>query len=812
MRLILLLSVFFLYLIIIPCRSLGLCLSHKLAIDRFLDELEFQDLKIIDIDFIRRKLDCINEHIHDSIVEISYKENSNYTLRRYKTAIEYFSEKVSNELKEAVDIHGDLLYEFDWEFQQINVEIVNRCPRSAIDKKYSRELSYYLGRGPYNKSILFLNQTDISNKEELIDKVTNLIQKRFESQTDVLEDTILLHKLGIELELINLIYFHFRKYVELDQLEKKLNRIVEMFHLLAKFELFLTGCFEYPFEISISNLINLTQDLESKDYSGIYLVVYPDSKREQEFCGSYNKVRSSKGTPQLDLGPVTSKEVDQKSPESDYDGEYSEYHSPSNSVVLVDKTRPKKPLSNRVKLLKESMQDLRFDPSEFNDNIAIGCVKAEVDIISPILSVELDKLKGQNASKDKLNKNITHKIPSPVFKDKKTNETRININEELKSYIKSKEVERFNKVIGASTNNSKLEILNTTRCFEFHHICMAVRHLDHEEMMELDQDLFPINVKLPFEKDSNLIWSVSESLVDNIGARRRLVEFVSEKIKDFESSINRLNTTPLMNTGEEESDKISFYRGKHGEILSILFALKDFINSNNSQEISEARLKFIENFVPLKKRASVKKFKFSYDSENEKMNKSYENNNNKQVTKLRSPLSNEKQVKRIHLPSCSYLWSLRSDEIISEPSLYDLCTRFITTLSVTKSVKSFNGNSYKFSQKVCSMIFEQPIHNILSINDFAWLTGFTLVRTVNFLTKRQNLPEEMLIDHKIALRALNHSLSQKPYNFHQACTQSLISQKSTIIYRNNISLHDIRPIMKISCAEYFGISLFLHEN
>ncbi|OII73008.1 uncharacterized protein cubi_02239 [Cryptosporidium ubiquitum] len=796
-------------------------LAHKLAIDKFLQNLEFQNLQVIEDDFLYTKLKVISKDVFESLKEVSEQENFKYTLQKYKTKIKQIAENLYKDIKSSLDIHFDLLNNLNSKFQEINIEIVNGDYRSEHDQIYRQNLLNYLNSGFFDQSIQFLEKTHRDDKTKLIDQIRNLFYIRYESQSSILKSVILLHKLATEIELTKIVYLYSKNRTKSDEFETMLQKFVKMLHLLTSFEFFLNGCFQSPHEISITKIMNLNGDSEILNSKDTRFVIYPNLEYMRESCNNYYMFKGNKYVSNSNKEPIVFEDNKQENYTSSHKPiEYQSFNQ-SDTVKGIEINDESDLLFNDAnKLLVDSDFFTKPKQSPVFDQTYYGRQKIEIDIISPILSAEpgINTNIEENCYDNNSTQNFNiNNIEQSHFIDKNHETLKIN-DEEVKFYIKKKNIEQINKNTGKLGKkikyDSKLEYINHIKCLEFQYVCILIRHLDDEEMMELDKNLFPFGAKLPLEKDNNLIWSTSESLVDNFGARKRLIELVSQKIIHFKSSVNRSNTDPLMNTGEEKDDKVSFYRGKHLEILSILIALKKFLDSNNSNEIASARLNFIEKFVPLIRRPSTKKSKFSDNLEskdkNIHINLSKDQKGNRMM-KLRSFFENDKKLKYRH-PLEGELSSPNMDETINEPSLYELCTRFIMTLSITKSVKSFNDNSYKFAQKVCSMIFEQPIHNILSTQDYAWLTGFTLVRTVNSLVKQHNLPEEILIDHKNALRALNHSFSQKIYNFHQACTQSLVSQKSTAIYRNNISLHNIKPIMKISCAEYFGISVFLYEN
>ncbi|KAK9171936.1 Uncharacterized protein cmbei_6001120 [Cryptosporidium meleagridis] len=799
------------YLCFGPSLGLRVNISHKLAIDKFLEDLSSQNLQILEYDFVFSKLKDIKEDINDLLRLMSQEEGLKYTLQKYKTKIKNIAEALYIEIKNSLDSHLDLLDNLNNKFQEINVEIVKKNFISKRDNISQQNLLKYLNNQSFNKNIQLLEKSNINDREELINQLKNLLYSRHESQNGILDKLIILHKLAIEIELTKIVYLYSKNQTESCEFKNKLQKFVKMLHLLASFELFLNGCFNSPYEISITKIINLSQNHETTSSIDTRFVIYPNLLFDQEICdlpvinqNEKNILTKSEET----ITPVAIKrEFCTNSYESD------ENISFNQSEAL-----------NQVKVNNESSlihNDKNVSLSDFNSlqsikqNDVYNQFNVEIDIISPIISFESEKSPkiGDYITNNDLNQYSERKSHNSVGNTRET--FKIN-SQEVKSYINDKQIKQMqtNTIIDKRKNHkdSKLDLVALRKCFEYQYVCLLARHLEDDEFLELDSYLFSYNVKLPLEKDSNLIWSISESLVDNFGARRRLIEHVSQKIIDFTLSIGRLNTDPLMNTGNQRNDQIGFYREKHIYILSVLIALKEFLDSKNSQEISTARINFIDKFVPLIKRHSTKKLKFSKNSATKKTEydlSSYHASS--RFIKLRDSFDNDGE-RKYNSFSENELLPTNISETINEPSFYELCTRFITTLSITKSVKSFNDNSYKFAQKVCSMIFEQPIHNILSSQDYAWLTGFTLVRTVNYLIKKQDLPEEIFIDHKNALRALNYSFSQKAYNFHQACTQSLISQKSTAIYRNNISLHLIKPLMKISCAEYFGISVLLYEN
>ncbi|KAL5367984.1 putative signal peptide-containing protein [Cryptosporidium parvum] len=805
------------YLFFGPCLGLRANTTHKLAIDQFLGDLSSENLQILEYDFIFSKLKDINGDVNDLLKSMSQKENLKYTLQKYKTKIKNIAEALSIEIKDSLDSHLNLLDNLNNKFQEINIEIVKKDFISKQDNIYQQNLLNYLNKQSFNKSIQFLEKSDIDNKEELINQLKNLLYSRHESQNGILDKIIILHKLAIEIELTKIVYLYSKNRTESREFESKLQKFVKMLHLLANFELFLNGCFNSPYEISITKIINLSQNYETTSSTDTRFVIYPNLLFEQEICDLSVINQNEKDILSKSEKTITLVTNQQEFCTNSY--ESNENISFNQSEVLNQVK-----VGNESSLLLNDKNDSLFDFNSlksvkqnevFNQIYNDNQFKVEIDIISPILSVESNKSPriGDYIINNDFNQYSANKSHDSI---RNTRETfKIN-DEEVKSHMNNIRIKQMHKntIIDKRKNykDSKLDLASLRKCFEYQYVCLLARHLEDDEILELDSYLFSYGVKLPLEKDSNLIWSISESLVDNFGARKRLIEHVSQKIIDFTLSIGRLNTDPLMNTGNQRNDQIGFYREKHIDILSILIALKEFLNSKNSEEISTARINFIDKFVPLIKRHSNKKIKFSKNSETNKKKSQFDLSSyhaSSRFIKLRDSFDNDGESK---YNSENGLLPTNISETISEPSLYELCTRFITTLSITKSVKSFNDNSYKFAQKVCSMIFEQPIHNILSSQDYAWLTGFTLVRTVNYLIKKQNLPEEIFIDHENALRALNYSFSQKVYNFHQACTQSLISQKSTAIYRNNISLHLIKPLMKISCAEYFGISVFLYEN
>ncbi|KAJ1605710.1 putative signal peptide-containing protein [Cryptosporidium canis] len=797
------------YLTFNQCFSLKIILPQKLVIDKFIEESGFKDLKLIGDDVFRDKIKEITEEMLDSLKAVSAQEGSKFTLQKYKTKVQHISEDLYIEIKDYINAHNNLLDDLNYEFRNINSRIVQGDSKAKLNSEYGQKLLNYLNAGPFEKSIKFLKQSNRSDKVILIDDILKLVHKRYYSQNNILKSVLLLHKLSIEIELTKIVYLFTKKPAESYEFENRLRKLVRMLHLLTSFELFLTGNFKSSFEISISNIINLQSDTRSSNTKDYSFIVYP----KLEFGELISNPQRSDGN--LDIIYSSEKSPLTEDQKNNNIKESSEWKSPTEIEILKDDFVAEKYFEEQIKLFNESISSTEFNSNYISPHTYTEYIKAEIDIISPILSVEQNTTKEQ----EEIPENISNKkykasrTSIPLLEGEKTRETLKNIDNEVKLYIKNKELKRISNINDKIVINDKypnLESLNMKKCLKFQYICSTVRHLEYEEMMELDKNLFPYGVKLPLEKDNNIIWSISESLVENFGARKRLIELLSEKIIDFTLSIDRLNTSPIMNTGEGRNDQINFYRGKHYEILLVLIALKDFLNSNSSHEISITRLKFLERFVPLMKRSTIQKFKFSDDLENKKTYSMDTNNINNKRINIRSTFNGN--IYKYDNPEFNEFSYSKITETITEPSLYDLCTRFITVLSVTKSVKTFNDNSYKFAQKVCSMIFEQPIHNILSSQDYAWLTGFTLVHTVNSLIMQHNLPEEILIDHKIALRALNHSFSQKAYNFHQACTQSLISQKSTAIYRNNVSLHFMKPIMKISCAEYFGISVFLYEN
>ncbi|KAF7457753.1 hypothetical protein HWI79_1632 [Cryptosporidium felis] len=743
-----------LFLGLFSCFQFNFCASNqshfigKLGIDVFIESHGLQNISHITSSEILSNIYFFSENISRVIrEEVFIKDTNNQTiaaLQSYKTNVKQMSEELIGEIKESLDIHLCLLDNIAERYKKANSIISN--PYNPINLVNDKELINELNTYIYN-DILFLLRSARPDKSQLLNDLRGILKDRLTSQNGVLEKVIFLHKLTIEIEMIEISNSFDENPQGSRDLEKKMDKFVRMLYVLQLLTKLSNGIFQQPFEISITKATKHPNVLDESSSQNTFFIVYPKVIINSEYHPS-DRLQES----------FESALISQ------------EFHSSEAFNSSISKCSPNKqdPPAN---LIPEIPNDQEF---------TIGTIS-----------------------------------PTSTALDAQTNETRVDEYSKIETVsvdtYRVHETENFTEPTKFETPMNKFSSnIAIEKCFEFQYICPAVRHLNDSEMFELELSLFPYRLEAPLAKDENLIWAISESLIENYGARRRLLEVLSQKIIDLSLSINRSNTNPIMNTGESRYDRIDFYRKSHYDLLLVLFSLKDFLSSNNSSEISINRKNFTDKFVPLISTSSPRRLSKSMNSE-KKLNACPSSPKNPICSNfLRTRNAFEKNGE-YKFPISNKPLTPNSD-INAKPDISELCTRLITTISVVKSVKSFNDNTYKFAQKVCSMIFELPMHNILSSRDHAWLTGLTLVDTVNTLIKKNNISSELFINHKNALRALNYAFSQKIYNLYQACTQSLVSQKSTAIYKNGISLHAIKPLMKSACAEYFGVSIFSFER
>ncbi|KAK6588004.1 hypothetical protein RS030_7929 [Cryptosporidium xiaoi] len=771
----------------------------KLAMERFVGRLDLCNAGNITENFIYSHLDDLTAEI-SAVLENEFGEVVASSLERYRRIIRYAMNDNGNNIKKLLESNNEISSLIDDEWRLVTYDLLSIDSNDNLDDV--NEFGINNIEQNFVKYEKYLNQ----GAAPLIARLVRLLERKVSIQNDIIELVVTLHKLIIEDEMILTVYLFNLKQSKLDALYKRVSKLSKLLNIYKRLNMLLIGNFDKPFRISILKLMSIFDESGDNYVPDNLIKIYPYKKIINRFNSLLGKKK----------GETTS------------ENNYNCYDSKSDTYI--DFENRGKDVYFNVSL--DKIDDFSEDTSPLepkNDALGNSIGSLTVKENNTLFNLIGNLTNGTNQeffSNNKSDLSLNNKRFTDCSKGVKYFEMFLSdVNENdgcedkykdvLKNRGKSSNHYIYKKSIPSTVNLIRQDNTITEsdlKCLSTQFMCPVVRHLNEVEMHELDKTLSIFNDG-PAKKDKTLVWAISESLVDNYGARVRLLKFISLKVVDVYSSIERLNQTPLMNIGDNVDEGIGFYREKQKKMLSALLALEEFLKSNSTVEIILRRKSFIEVFTSDNER---KRLLGSGNSSYNNENGSYSNligaQNQKHFIRLRNSFE-DREFWTTHNYNQMFAFGNSYDFYNDEqrPNLPELCTRFVAVVSITKSISSFCINSYKFGQKVCSMVFEQPIHNLLSNQDYSWLTGIKLVEIVNRFIEERNLPKELFINQKNAFRALNYSFSQKIYNIHQACTQSLVSQKSTMIYRQNISLHVIKPIFKLSCAEFFGISPFLYN-
>ncbi|KAH8739417.1 hypothetical protein FG386_000389 [Cryptosporidium ryanae] len=773
----------------------------KLAADEFIKKFNIHGAEYVSEGFINSHLEELTAELF-KIFENEFEQVvMPSSFKEYQRTIKNVINDSGNRIKEFLSDSNEICNDIDDEWKLVTYDLlaidsnyvlddIDKFDINSIEHNFSRYEKYLnLGGAP------------------LVRRLVKLLEKRNDIQSKIIEIVMILHKLIIEDEIIKAVYLFKLKNSSSDALAKKISRLSKLLNIYKSLYKFLLGDFDKSFKISILKLIPVFKNSGSDYLPDNLVVIYPfktiiykfnrllleqersandDGEGDHSTLKHRIHVDFDNNNDKIRFFNVSLDVFDDFLGDENYlEQKNYTFANPGNSTIITEGRIPVSAILN-----SNNGTDLRLvneDNSRFfgvDGESAYNCKK--------------ERYFEANLNDITENNNFEGKSRDIAEKKKKAFDNFVN-----------------RKILSTANlfKKDNIATVSDLKCLSTQFICPVVRHLNAEEMSDLDRNLSIFNDGSP-EKDKTLIWGISESLIDNYGGRARLLKLISLKIEDVRNSIERKNKTQLMNIGDGFDEEIGFYRKKQKKILSALMSLQFFLESESAVEVSARRESFIESFAPINKRETAKLSNergHSYFDRSLSYSDIVYSQNKKHFNRLRNSFEvMESEVTHNHDYEFAYGNSFDFYTEKQSLDLPDLCTRFVAVVSITKSINSLCVNSYKFGQKVCSMIFEQPIHNLLSNQDYSWLTGIKLVETVNRFIEGKNLPRELFIDQKNALRALNYSFSHRIYNIHQACTQSLVSQKSIVIYRENISLHVIKPIFKLSCAEFFGISLFLY--
>ncbi|OII76141.1 hypothetical protein cand_007300 [Cryptosporidium andersoni] len=710
-------------------------------------------------------------------------------------------------------------------------------------------------------SLLFLEQSQHREPSECVLKAVIILKRIYEKQNFILLNMLEFQKLVSEIKLVNIVIktLNPNKYVENYLLKNKME-LFDTLNVALKLMNMLKGKFKEPVDLSIAKFMNSSLQ-EFVNGTIISIIPFEESKFLTHFGMNLNDTFTN-SHPLEDIQTQITIEDNATSnilsdTKVDYINNNTCEEGIADSILLTDPILNKfifeqNILNKSDHIYSNSTEDIykhksdsleefqRFVDPLINLNETLDKEYIESINITQNTDLNLTNLNDFEISGDmnkpavlptltnKDNKSFTESnIPQTInFTDaqmlaipNKTTNLNIKPNSEIikEHDYKSRKKKTFTTRSSNNTKvqpkkafmhvnshiNSKYEY-NSSKCSQL--VCKTIRHLNIEELKILDETIFsaPSYVKYKNNYVTTEIWKIVENLSDNPGGTPRLLRQIETRIVEVSSAINRTSSKPVLSIGNTINETNNYYRGKLKYILLFLKALHKFLRAHDSQEIVDRRkltVKYLKLISPLNIRDPLIKKKIFDPS------KDYDQVETPEISTWtlrevveRNPKLYNKQI--------TYGRGHTNREISTPPNLLESCTRCLMILSITNQVESFCDNSYIFANLICAKLLEKEIHNLTNTIDVKWLTGELIMYYVNSIIDRSNLPEILKVDHTISLRAVNYALSQPLYNIHQACTQSLMSQKGSYIYQYSISSDKIKPIYRVACAEYLGITTF----
>ncbi|EEA06394.1 uncharacterized protein CMU_008860 [Cryptosporidium muris RN66] len=798
------------------------------------------------------------EKLQDNVLHVArsryYEVDDIKSLYKYRNLLK-------NLIKDQMNIIGHKIakYELVKEINKLKgilkdyIDIKEIRTKSITGASNSQIIRYFL---------LFLEQSQHREPSECVLKTVTILKRIYEKQNLILLNMLEFQKLVSEMKLVNLMIktLNPNKYFK-DYLLKNRMELFDTLNVALKLMDMLKGKFKEPVDLSIAKFTNSSLQ-EFVNGTIINIIPFEESKFLTHFGINLNDT-STNSQPleniqtQMTMGDNATSNI-LNDTKVDYINNNTCKEGITDNILLTDPILDKfifeqNILNKSDNIYSNSTEDVykhksdnleefqRFVDSHSNINETLDKEYIENinttqntnlnlrnlddfeisgDMNKPALFPTLTNKDNKGFTESNISQTINFTDTQMLATPNKSTNLNIKPNSEIikEHDYKSRREKTFTT---RSSNNTKAQSekafmhvnshinlkyeQNSSKCSQL--VCKTIiRHLNIEELKMLDEKIFsaPSYIKYKNNYVTTEIWKIVENLSDNPGGTPRLLRQIETRIVEVSSAINRTSSKPVLSIGNTINETNNYYRGKLKYILLFLKALHKFLRAHNSQEIVDRRnltVKYLKLISPLNIRDPLIKKKIFDPS------KDYDQVETPKISTWplrevveRSPKLHNKQV--------TYGRGHTNMEISTPPSLLESCTRCLMILSITNQVESFCDNSYIFANLICAKLLEKEIHNLTNTIDVKWLTGELIMYYVNSIIDRSNLPKILKVDHTISLKAVNYALSQPIYNIHQACTQSLMSQKGSYIYQYSISSDKIKPIYRVACAEYLGITTF----
>ncbi|KAL7069212.1 hypothetical protein ACR3K2_04690 [Cryptosporidium serpentis] len=781
----------------------------------------------------------------DDIKSLYKYRNFLKNLIKYQMNIIGYEITKYNELMKEISQLKDILKDY------IDVEEIRTKPITGTLN--SQLIRYFL---------LFLEQSQYREPSEYVPKIVTILKRVHQKQNFILLKMLEFQKLVSEVKLVNIVIktLNSNKYVE-NSLLKNIMELFDTLNVALKLMNMLKGQFKEPVDLSIAKFVNSSLQ-EFVNGTIISIIPFEGSKFLTHLNINLNDLSANSQPLENIQTQIMMKDNATSNILSDTKIDYINKNTYKKGITdssisladpILDKFTFKQNILNKSNdiylnstedIYKHKLNSLekfqRFlnSFSDFNGTLNkeyIGSISTTQNTDLKLtnlnnfeISSDLDKPAILPTLTNKDNKSFTESdiLQTINFTDthvlatpNKTTNLDIKPNSKIikdhgyKSRKKktfttqssdNTEIQPKKKFIHVNSHINLKSEYNSSKCFQL--VCKTIRHLNTEELKMLDERIFsaPSYVKYKNNNVTTEVWKIVENLSDNSGGTLRFLRQIETRIIEVSSAINRTSSKPVLSIGNTVNETNNYYREKLKYILLFLKALHKFLRARDSQEIVDKRnltVKYLKLISPLNIRDPlIKKKIFDPSKDYDQVETSKISTwTLREIVEKNSTLYN-KQI--------AYGRGHTNKEISTSPNLLESCTRCLMILSITSQVESFCDNSYIFANLICSKLLEKDIHNLTNTIDIKWLTGELIMYYINSIIDRSNLPKILKVDHTTSLRAVNYALSQPLYNIHQACTQSLMSQKGSYIYQYNISSDKIKPIYRVACAEYLGITTF----